>query len=495
MIKITDKSLATENFGDKKSQKDSPVIASQDRVLEQKLSFTCYVPENFNIEELINKNPPEFKYHKDKFHYILHIITDIPLRRKRDDNSSNFWEKEDYPYTCIYTPLLQTKIHDYKKYIKYLLDNNVLISDNHYIKGKKSKGYKFSSEFQTEIKPIPLIKEVFIRRILKFVDVNYQSSNSNSNISKTYFDFPKYQYLTRWFDDKLTIEYNNARKYINHLYKADLLKYDNEKAIRRKNHRRIVIEKIHNSCFIQTVDSTAGRLHTVLSQLKSELRQFVKYDGENLIAADLKNSQPFLSTLLFDIDKLKENNILKIIKNINPKYDTSTNPHPIPYYVSKNIEYYKTLVASGKLYEKFILFLTKEGVLDSDEDFEILRKKAKKGIISALFSPNTSISYNIYIKVFKNYFPDIYKTFRIIKYGHGRHNTLAIILQIIEAQLILGKICKIISDYNPKIPLFTLHDAIITTEQHIELVESVMKEVLADEIGLDPQIKREYWSA
>lgn len=493
MIKITCKSLATKNSGDKKSLKNSPVIANQDRVLEQDLSFTCYVPENFNIDELLVENPPSFKYHRDKFNYIAHLITDIPSKRKREEDGKYFWEKVDYTYTCIYSPLLQSKVHEYKNYIKYLIDNNVLICDNQRIKGQKSYGYKFTKKYQTNIKPIPLTKQVFIRRVLQFVDVNYESLNNSIRHSLKNED--DYDYLTKWFNTKLTIDYVGAKLYLNQLFSEELKQIGHEKAMRRKNHRMIVVQKIHRGTFINTVDMTAGRFHSVLTQLKSELRRFVRYDGKKLIAVDLKNSQPFLSTLLFNPDKIIERDILRVIKDYNKNFDTKYNPYPMPYYVSKNVKYYKKLVESGKLYEKFVVALIEEGILNPEEDFNDLRKIAKRAVLTSIFSPNSSISYNKEMAVFKRMFPDVYSTFKAIKYGKGKHNTLAILLQRIETELILDEACKFISEANPEIPIFTLHDAIITTEDHIEFVEMVMKEVLTKAIGLNPTIQREYWSA
>lgn len=488
------KSLTPNYHGDNTPEKSSPVSVNQDRVLEQNLSFTCYVPENFNIDELLVENPPDFAYHKDKFNYIIHLITEIPAKRKRDEDGHNFWEKVDYPFTCINSTLLQSKIHDYKKYLNYLIDNEVLVCDNQYIKGQKSYGYKFSKEYQTDIKPIQLEKQVFIRRVLQFVDVNYDSLNNSSRIISLKNE-SSYGYLIKWFNEKLSIDHAGAESYLNQAYKKEQILIGHEKAMRKKNQRKIIVEKIHRGLFKTSVDNTAGRLHTVLTQLKSELRQFVRYDGKRLVAADLKNSQPYLSTILFDSDRFIERDILKVIKDYNHNFNTDYNPSSIPYYVSKNIDYYRKLVESGKLYEKFVTALIEEGILNPDEDFESLRKTAKKAVLTSIFSPNSSISYKREMQVFKRIFPDIYSVFKAIKYGKGKHNTLAILLQRIETELILGEACKIISEANPEIPIFTLHDAIITTEIHIDFVEMVMKEVLVEAIGLSPTIKRESWSA
>jgi hypothetical protein len=488
------KSLTPRLSGDNTPQQNSPESVHQERVLEHNVGFTCYVPENFNIDELINENPPDFSYHKDKFNYIAHLITDIPSKRKGNNNEGDeIWGKDDYPYTPLYAPLLQSKIQNYKKHLTYLMNNNVLESDNWYIKGKKSIGYKFTQQYQTDTKPISLTKEVFIRRVLQYVNVDFNSLNLN--LPRMAKNDASYDFITKWFDGNLTIEYKEAMGYLQGLYLKELKTIGHEKAIRKKNHRRIVVEKIHRSDFVFSIDNTAGRMHTVLTQLKGELRKFIRYNGKYLAAADLRNSQLYLSAILFDEGRFIENDILNVIKDYNENFDSESNPYPKPYYVSKNINKYKSLVSSGKLYEKFIDYLIKDGVLDPNEDFDSLRSKAKKGVITAIFSPNSSISYNKYMKTFEIHFPEVYDVFKSIKYGKGKHNTLACTLQRIEADLILDKACRIISDANQDIPLFTLHDAIITTEEHVYFVEMVMKNVLTEAIGISPEIKIEYWAA
>ena len=83
MIKATNISPVPEKFGDNKPNKNHPVSANQDRVVKElPKSLTLYVPENLDIDSIIRENPPNFSYHRDKFLYIIHLITDIPSRNK-----------------------------------------------------------------------------------------------------------------------------------------------------------------------------------------------------------------------------------------------------------------------------------------------------------------------------------------------------------------------------------------------------------------------------
>ena len=86
----------------------------------------------------------------------------------------------------------------------------------------------------------------------------------------------------------------------------------------------------------------------------------------------------------------------------------------------------------------------------------------------------------------------MFEIFAKIKKGK-KYNSLACLLQHIEAQIILLKICKRVSVERPDLPIFTLHDSIVTTEGNEGYVSDVMMEVLSNEIGIPPILKIEKW--
>ena len=52
---------------------------------------------------------------------------------------------------------------------------------------------------------------------------------------------------------------------------------------------------------------------------------------------------------------------------------------------------------------------------------------------------------------------------------------------------------RLIAEKYPEIPLFTIHDSIITTEENTALVEEEFRKHLLDYFGLTPQLSRESW--
>ena len=59
------------------------------------------------------------------------------------------------------------------------------------------------------------------------------------------------------------------------------------------------IGKIERGEFNEHFDENVHRFHSVLTYCKKDIRHALNYDGEELVAIDLCNSQPYLSTVLF----------------------------------------------------------------------------------------------------------------------------------------------------------------------------------------------------
>ncbi|RMZ60385.1 hypothetical protein D1632_05460 [Chryseobacterium nematophagum] len=454
-------------------------------------SLTLYIPQNFDIDKLITNNPPNFKYQKDHFIYLVHLITEIPNRNKNIDMF----------YIPFYSSLIQRRVREYRKYLNYLVDNKVFVEDRQYIVGKKSRGFRFHVDYQTEIKPTHITNKPLIKSILNFIHLDNADNNSDEIIPK---DAKELDYLLKWFNGKLTVDFIGAKKYLFNLYEIEKKCHNvftSDKpcsAMARFNSRYMVLLKLKRQEFIHTVDSTAGRLHTILTQLKGDLRQFITYDNKSLVAIDITNSQPYLSTVLFNEEKFKENNILSTVKLYNksylPKDDIQTF---LPYYVNKNVKkacksenvnHYMDIVKSGQLYEEFGKILLNKGIIT---DETCIRKQAKTIIFSSIFSPNQSIAYNQSMVIFKDLFPDVYEIYRQIK--QGEHRTLACLLQNIEAKLVLHTACKIIAEEQPEVPIFTLHDSIITTSGNEQYVYKILYDVLLNAIGIPPSLKFERW--
>ncbi|MEZ4801160.1 MAG: hypothetical protein R2797_00190 [Gelidibacter sp.] len=440
-------------------------------------SLTLYVPESIDIDKILLDNPPIFNYSRDVFVYIVHLVTSIPAR-KRD-----ILDKHD-GYTSINRKILQKRVHGYKKYIEYLKQQGILIERNVYSPGNYSMGLKISDKYGSKLKPIEITKWTLIKSI-KYLHQTF-------NVEKT----DELSYLKNWFNSNLEIDLNNGVAFLEKLYNEEISNPDITDERLRYNCRILPLQKLHQGDYAFHVDDTGFRLHTNFTQLMSPLRKVIKYDGKTLCAIDIKNSQLYLSIGLLDSEIFLNNSMGELI--INPKLLT-TNNYPIMVVKKiKEIENesdvvkFKKYVQKGVFYEYFGDVLVENGFLKNLPK-DKLRKKAKEIVFSSVYSPNSSIGYKESIKIFKALFPNVYKIFSLIKTGKGNHPALSICLQRFEAKLVLNKACKIISIIRPNIVIYTLHDSIITTEDNVEFVKGVLKNVLKKTIGVNPPLKIERW--
>lgn len=228
-----------------------------------------------------------------------------------------------------------------------------------------------------------------------------------------------------------------------------------------------------------------------------ELRKFIKYDGKNLHSIDIVNSQPFLARPLLNEGYFQRNNISD--KIVNPRL---TSQHDFPIMLVENIikvknqsdvKNYINVVTQGKFYEQFAEILIENSLFEGDIEDSLIRKKVKEITFASLYSPNTAIGYNPEVKIFSDVFPGVYSMIKIIKTGHGEHSAYSILLQRLEAELILDKVCKRINKAYPNIPIFTIHDSIVTTEEYIPIVTNFMRKIMKINIGASPVLKIEEW--
>ncbi len=156
----------------------------------------------------------------------------------------------------------------------------------------------------------------------------------------------------------------------------------------------------------------------------------------------------------------------------------------------QDISKYIQIATSGRFYEEFGDLLIRNNLLNTDQISNI-REHAKKITFRTLFSKNYYESFDRYIMLFKEAFPNVLRIFRRTKRIH--HRALAVALQSLEADIVLNKACKIINDNYPEVPIFTLHDSIITTEENVNLVKEIMHRTLEHYIGYPPVLKEDRW--
>lgn len=448
--------------------------------------FYWEIPSSVDLDAFLLKYPPKFEYNIDKFYYIIEYLCKGMDLDDLDESAG---------FINLNAKILQSKIHDYKKYLTHLLEHGFIRTDLKYIVGEKSIGYLISNYnyHKASIKLIPINTYVIKKNRSK------DKNKFKANLKSTSLNYP---FLTKWFNDKLQINVEEAMNKIEELFpeKTGPIRgtKKGEPSVWHKRYKAILaVEKIANQEFYYSVDDNVGRFHSNLTNIKRELRNYLTYDGQKLVNIDIKNSQPLFSLLLFNEDFYKKNesqftiyNIptsLNLLSTINTSYITTLNmivktlEDPDKQY----FEVYEEMINSGYFYEKI------SELIHPGAEFD--KQGIKEMIFTVFFSNNRFIGQPEAKSKddFRKAFPKVYEVFKKLKIKN--HRALAHILQRIESEIVIQRVAKRIFEERPDLPIFTIHDSVVTTAGNEDYVSSVMREEIAKLTGLIVQLGIEKW--
>jgi hypothetical protein len=422
--------------------------------------YICYLPSNLEVDALLTECPPvgiEW-FSRDKLIYVAGLINNITANNKDLETSNGF--------VPVHAHTLQGKIRNYNQYLDYLLNTGLYMSDSTWVPGKKSTGYKYTDKYNATVKPVFIQDAGFVKNLRK-------------TTLQDYINRQKYHYLVQWFNPYLKIDSEKAIDCALDIYNRQ--KEENEeRALQNLKRNLINIDRINNQDYMLKVDDTVGRFHSNITLLKSELRQFLTYDGQPLVSLDIVNAMPYFSTILFNPEFWKpatQSNLpitfftIKNRSSHNFNFDWSHLIRIVSYFKENNcqdVARYRQLVSTGQFYE----YLQQKVSETLKED--VTRKSIKREILMAFNSAN---SYKTPVKsIIKSEFPNVFKLFEIIK--EDDKSNLSHILLNLEALLILNRISKEIYRCSPSLPIFSIHDCLcsISTNTGI-LTEFVCREL------------------
>ena len=272
------------------------------------------------------------------------------------------------------------------------------------------------------------------------------------------------------------------------------------------------ISKITNQDYEPHIDGNVHRLHSVLTNIQKDFRNFITYDEQQLVSIDIKNCQPYLTCLILNPGFWQKDSGLPLTlydlpENILTLFNSEILLGQLGQFFTVLTEEdtgdYKQLVSSGMIYER-IRDVSNSNLTPGQVPIE--RKEAKVLMFYLLFSSNRghrddSMINNLERIFTTELYPKVAELFRIIKRNYSDcpmedpHSRLSRMLQAIESTIILHKCCKRIwVEREHAIPIFTIHDSIVTTQEHYEYVRQVMHEELTRYIGMPPSLSIETWN-
>ncbi len=364
--------------------------------------------------------------------------------------------------TALMTTLIKKAVPQGYDYLRGLMTAEIVERLGRYKQGEYSYKYTFSEEFYSVFKRIPLTDPKLIRRI-ETNKINRRRINKFGEQIK---------YIKQLKIDESVFDYLILRE----------CEIRTKKDLNKFNAALASAIKIWNGDIFYSVDSTSHRFHSNLTNLPSALRQFVTINGKHLVNIDIKNSQPLIASLLLtDPSKCesfaREENFAMFLKTLQP-------------INTEDSKEFIQLVTSGQIYEYLMKEFAKHG-LNYDRD------QMKKQFLIILFARNTI--QNKQRKIFAELFPSVHKRFKEVR-GYNKSKSkfknskrFPILLQTIEAHIILGRILLRIYKEHPGVIAVSIHDSVCTSIAFcdIETVKRIMKEEIEYYVAFQPTLKIE----
>ena len=421
-------------------------------------------------------------------------------------------ETSEYGYVRLKAEIMKRYHHKYNLYLQFLEENGFIKTRAHSIKNKRSKGYK-------------LIKPNNSRNFIKYLPQDFviRKNLSQDKLDKKSKADKTTGHLTRWLTpEHLTVNYQEGLNYLEGVKMKDSKKYS----------RRYLLEMLKNGFIYYQRQGKDNRLHSILSNLPKDMRRIVCFkEKETLVSCDIKSSQPFLLAgilnLLFGYKNCSSSSSSsssllnlriqecissivdrKVRKRISTCISTMMQQN-LESLDTKGIQRFVNLVTRGDLYEYLAANFSEKllrkiqtplGVSDQFFNqsleykewvyFQDLREYAKKAVMEYLYS--STKNKEMRCREVRRLLPHVVSQV-VDEFKSGDKTHFPIFLQNLEAKLILDKITRKISLEHPDIPLYTIHDSIITTASNATLVNQYLEEGLREFFGISPIIDVEEW--
>jgi hypothetical protein len=352
-------------------------------------------------------------------------------------------------------------------YIRGLVDLGVVERSGYYVPGESSFTYNFSLDYKSKYVYLPVTDARLINRIDK-VQIEFKKQAAKNVRGRS--EQVKFLKL-------LTIDEGYHQ----------FIESSSDLSIDQYNNMIASATRIINKDIFYIVDDTSGRFHSNITNMAKPIRSYLRIDGKPLVNLDIKNSQPYLSTILLT----NPSKISWMAKN--PEFAATLEQLKVSR--SKDIKKYISLVVNGELYEYLMQGFSKIGL-------ELNRDETKRQILRILFAKNRMPKDEVNRKarqVFINNFPTVHKIFSKVR-GHAKGDhfqdskRFSILLQTIEAHLILDVVLKRISKELPRTIVMTIHDSIMTGAEtdNIEALKHIILEEFTRFVGYPPRISVEF---
>jgi hypothetical protein len=481
------------------------------------------IPENLDVPALILEYPITFSGFKlEKVYLVLSAIRDNMVKLSK----KTFKHKRKYK--PFFVPLRSDILiyylgtEYYKDIIKWMITAGIIECDGIYGKGITSLGYKIADKY---LAAEYITVEVKDKTLGKKSHKHLLSPDSERQLSETVLGL-----VARFNSNRLTIDAEGALKRIEGIYSKEKAKailntkgrdFELLKAAQKRNNFKLLVDYLANGEYPFSQDDN-GRLHTVLTRLPKVLRGYVRIDNQAPVQVDMSNSQLFFTIYLLNQDnynragKEKTNQFIwygcttasfSVYDTIMSSVCWKNGPQ-----IPKPLLLFAYEAGGGLIYSKMVSALDRQEVFPK---FTVAKKRkwvkdallrqiyAEPESLKCRFSTRKSImevskhrtlykgKKGLLWQAFCQRYEMVTSVYALIR--KDGYRMLSRVLQRIESHAIIECACKRILEQYPMVPLYTIHDCLVTSPEYVDLVQDIMLEEIALFIGYRPTVARTSW--
>ncbi|WP_417599774.1 hypothetical protein [Owenweeksia hongkongensis] len=416
----------------------------------------------------------------------------------------------------------------YKRIIEVLVKHKIIESDTDPIPGVKCIGYRLTKKYRSQPSELGNVSTPGLtERLTKY---------KKQQLTKQHKALYKILHLVKWLQEasKLKLPSLMAWKTLD-LYRdnewARICQMKPSSLEELTSELRDRLDQAYDD--MHSIDTeevllkpkfAKGRLFTPLTNLMKILRPFLTFDDSPMVSLDLKNSQPLHFLLVFTDEFWKKNEpwslsslnqtlyerIEEQVKNNKDTKEIITSKKPSLFFMSPmesekppqrpkaqllnpapSVSLFSDFVKNGVLYEHLTERYSGKFFDNHGYDLFASREKSKTSFFHMMYH-NNRISHSSIKKAYQQFSEDFPHEAAMMDLLKSRfYKDFPELLQKIEGHFLLNVVTKVITKEIPEAPLFTIHDSVLTTQEHANKVEEIMKREYTKIFGFTPEIAKE----
>ncbi|WP_430427414.1 hypothetical protein [Maribacter litoralis] len=386
---------------------------------------------------------------------------------------------------------LKSVNYKYSEYLQFLMKYGFIEKINNYSTNNKTcNSYVIGDLYSgSELIAYEITDKFLLRRF-------HRNGHSEAQFEKMEHVLEIRPYLVASFNDNLSINTVAA--------KEEVFLYLEDNYYKYQSASQLLLEWENKEWSYSVKPKSDNRIHSTMTRTNKILRKHISYNGISLGEVDIKTSQPFFlmailnGVLRGDKSYLRDLGVMNVLEE-----EVLCNLLNLDL-CADNIALFTDVILNGDLYKELVDCIPV--VYEDNKPFRMVWPNGQYGVpkIPKFYDNERDLMKEIVLEVlngsvksrktevvaFKKLFPCIDMFLNCLSDNGVKVFNL---LSNIEAYCLLDITGEYIANKHEGIPLFSIHDSLVSTENYLLTIKSEMEIVLEDITGYKPNLKVECW--